>query len=59
MNKLHRRLAICTLSVAFSTLPIASAQQYTTIDFPGSVGTSLKGRSQSAGGIRFVRRQVH
>jgi hypothetical protein len=43
MSKLHRRIAICTLGVAFATLSIASAQEYTTIDFPGAVSTSLNG----------------
>ena len=43
MTKLCRRLVICTFSVAFATLSIASAQQYTTIDFPGAIATSLNG----------------
>jgi hypothetical protein len=43
MTKLCRRLVICTFSVAFATLSIASAQQYTTIDFPGATATSLNG----------------
>ena len=43
MNKLYRRLAICAMGVACSTLPIASAQQYTTIDYPGAVATTLNG----------------
>jgi uncharacterized membrane protein len=41
MIKVFRFLAICTFSVAFAS--IASAQVYTTIDFPGAIGTSLNG----------------
>jgi hypothetical protein len=43
MTHLHRRLVICTLSVAFATLSTAWAQQYTTIDFPGATATTLNG----------------
>src|SRR5579864_1135012 len=43
MSKLRRSLAICIFSVAFATLSIASAQTYTTIDFPGAVTTTLNG----------------
>src|SRR5215469_15340209 len=43
MSKLCRSLAICILSVAFATLSIASAQVYTTIDFPGAIATTLNG----------------
>src|ERR1700761_7684763 len=42
MNKLHR-LAIFTVGVAFATLSIASAQRYTTVDFPGATATTLNG----------------
>jgi hypothetical protein len=41
MIKVFRFLAICTFSVAFAS--IASPQVYTTIDFPGAIGTSLNG----------------
>src|ERR1700757_3594826 len=43
MNRLCRSFAICTFSVAFATLSVASAQQFTTIDFPGAVATTLNG----------------
>jgi hypothetical protein len=43
MSKLHRSLAIFTVGVAFATLSIASAQEYTTIDYPGAIATSLNG----------------
>ena len=43
MKKSHRSLAIFTVGVAFASLSIASAQQYTTIDYPGAVATSLNG----------------
>ena len=41
MIKVFRLLALCTISVAFAT--IASAQVYTTIDFPGATATTLNG----------------
>src|ERR1700751_3615444 len=43
MTKRFRFLAMCAISVAMATLPIASAQTYTTIDFPGAVATTLNG----------------
>src|ERR1700746_1392402 len=43
MSKLHRGLANFPVCVAFATLSIASAQRYTTVDFPGAVATSLNG----------------
>ena len=43
MTKALRFLAICTISVVFATLSIASAQTYTSIDFPGAVSTTLNG----------------
>ena len=43
MSKLRRSLALRTLGVAFATLSIASAQVYTTIDFPGATFTFLNG----------------
>ena len=41
MIKVFRFLAMCTISVAFAT--IASAQAYTSIDFPGAGATSANG----------------
>jgi hypothetical protein len=41
MIKAFRFLVVCTISVAFAS--IASAQTYTTIDFPGAVATTLNG----------------
>src|ERR1700733_14698637 len=41
MIKVFRFLAMCTISVAFAS--IASAQVYTTIDFPGATATTLDG----------------
>jgi hypothetical protein len=43
MIKAFRFLAICTIGAAFATSSIASAQTYTTIDFPGAIDTSLNG----------------
>jgi hypothetical protein len=43
MTKALRFLAICAISVAFATVSIASAQTYTTIDFPGATLTTLNG----------------
>jgi hypothetical protein len=43
MTKIFRFLAACAISVAFATLSIASAQVYTSIDFPGAVTTTLNG----------------
>jgi hypothetical protein len=43
MNKLLRVLVICSIGVAFAASPIAWAQTYTTVDYPGAVGTSLNG----------------
>jgi hypothetical protein len=43
MIKVFRFVAMCTISVAFATLSIASAQVYTTIDFPGATATTLNG----------------
>jgi hypothetical protein len=36
-------MAICAIGAAFATLSIASAQVYTTIDFPGATATTLNG----------------
>ena len=36
----HTRI-LCTISVAFAS--IASAQTYTTIDYPGAIATTLNG----------------
>jgi hypothetical protein len=38
-----RFVAMCTIGVALATFSIASAQTYTTIDFPGAVTTTLNG----------------
>jgi hypothetical protein len=43
MIKVFRFVAMCAIGVAFSTLSIALAQTYTTIDFPGAAATSLNG----------------
>jgi hypothetical protein len=43
MNKVFRFLAIGAISVAFATLSIASAQSYTTYDYPGATATTLNG----------------
>jgi uncharacterized membrane protein len=43
MNKVFRFLTMWAISVAFATLSIASAQVYTSIDFPGAIATSLNG----------------
>ena len=43
MPTASRFLAMCAISVALATLSIASAQTYTTIDFPGAVATTLNG----------------
>lgn len=43
MFKVDRFVAICAIGAAFATLSIASAQTYTTIDFPGATATTLNG----------------
>ena len=43
MNKLLRVLVICSIGVAFAASPIAWAQTYTTVDYPGAIGTTLNG----------------
>ena len=43
MIKIFRFVAMCTIRVVFATLSIASAQVYTTIDFPGATATTLNG----------------
>src|ERR1700748_299958 len=43
MIKAFRPMAICAISVAFATSSIASAQSYTTVDFPGADFTFLNG----------------
>ncbi len=61
MIKVFRFLAVCTISVAFSTLSIAWAQTYTAVNFPGATlteliggpnpqGTSVGGYTLTAGG---------
>ena len=42
MIKVFRFLAICTIGVAFAS-SIASAQTFTTIDFPGAIATDIAG----------------
>jgi hypothetical protein len=43
MTKVFRFVATCTIGIALATFSIASAQTYTTIDFPGAVTTTLNG----------------
>src|SRR6516165_11355489 len=43
MTTASRFLAMGAISVALATSSIASAQTYTTIDFPGAVSTTLNG----------------
>src|SRR5580700_10366411 len=43
MTKVFRIAAMCAISVALATCSIASAQTYTTIDYPGAVATTLNG----------------
>ena len=43
MTTASRFLAMCAISVALATWSIASAQTYTTVDFPGAVLTTLNG----------------
>jgi hypothetical protein len=43
MIREFRFLAICMISVAFATLPIASAQTYTAVNYPGAAATELIG----------------
>jgi hypothetical protein len=43
MTQVFRFLAMCTISVAFVTLSIASAQTYTSVNYPGAVLTELIG----------------
>ena len=61
MTKIFRFLAMCTISVALATSSIASAQTYTSVNYPGAVlteliggpnpqGTSVGGYTLTAGG---------
>jgi len=43
MNKLSRFLVIAIVTVAFASWSSASAQSYTTIDYPGAAATTLNG----------------
>ena len=43
MTKVFRFAAMCVIGVALATFSIASAQTYTTVDFPGAVATTLNG----------------
>jgi hypothetical protein len=43
MTKVFRFVAICVIGVALTVFSIASAQTYTTIDFPSAVTTTLNG----------------
>jgi hypothetical protein len=43
MIKVFRFVAMGAISVALATLSIASAQTYTTVDFPGATATTLNG----------------
>ena len=43
MTQVFRFVAMCAIGVALATFSIASAQTYTTIDFPGAVTTTLNG----------------
>jgi hypothetical protein len=43
MTNVVRFVATCTIGIALATFSIASAQTYTTIDFPGAVTTTLNG----------------
>jgi hypothetical protein len=43
MTKVFRFLAICTITIAFATLSIASGQTYTQVDYPGAILTELSG----------------
>src|SRR5215475_7796775 len=43
MTKVFHLIAAFTICVVLATSSIASAQTYTTIDFPGAVATTLNG----------------
>jgi hypothetical protein len=43
MTQVFRFVAMCAIGVALATFSIASAQTYTTVDFPGAVTTTLNG----------------
>jgi hypothetical protein len=43
MSKLYTRFAICAIGVALTTAPIAWAQTYSTVDYPGATATTLNG----------------
>jgi hypothetical protein len=43
MTKVFRFVAICVIGVALTVFSIASAQTYTTIDFPSAVTNTLNG----------------
>ena len=56
MARVFRFLAMCTVSVAFATLSIASAPVYTSIDYPGATATTLNGsgRTMARIGLRMM-----
>jgi hypothetical protein len=43
VNKAFRFLAMCAIGFAFATIPVASAQTYKTVDYPGATATLLIG----------------
>ena len=63
MNNLCRNLVICTFNIAFATLPIASAQKFTNVDYPGATLTELIGgpnpQGTSVGGYLLTTGGLH
>ena len=43
MNKVFRFMAVCTFGIVLTTSSIAWAQTYTSVDYPGAIGTNLSG----------------
>ena len=43
MTKQFQSLIICTIAIGLAAPPIAAAQRYTTIDFPGAISSFLSG----------------
>ena len=43
MTKQFQSVIICTIAIGLAVPPIAAAQQYTTIDFPGAIVSFLSG----------------
>jgi hypothetical protein len=49
MRKLFRSVAICAVGAGLSAFSLATAQTYTTVDYPGATATTLNGGPNTEG----------